>query len=544
MVSRPIAGAAALLCSLWCHSSWAQTSAAPRAASAPGAVDVKQFDVSGNTLLPQATIDAAVAAHTGRRTLTELQQAAQAVQGLYRDAGYGAVIVYLPAQDLTAGRVALRVVEGRIREIVVVGGQRTTPRSLRDDLPELDAGRTPNLRALDAQVQLANQNPARQMAVVLEPGASTGEVDARVSVTERPPMAWTLSADNTGNSQTGHWRAGIGWRHADLWGRSHQLSLQAQTSVEKPSAVRIASVAYSAPVPTWALRWDAYAAYSNVDGGSTATAAGALQFVGRGNVLGMRVTRLLPRIGELEQHVTVGIDHRAYLNNCTIAGLPEGACGAAGESVAVTPLTIEYALQRGGDAAQSVRLALSRNLDRGGRHADAANFEAVRAGAQPAYTTLRWDAQMLRPLPALGADWRWQLRALGQFTADALVPGEQFGLAGSGVVRGYDEREVVGDNAVAAMFEVWGPEFGSPRAMLGGGWRALAFVDGGRVSNRKDAQCRDGLTRCSLASVGLGLRSGRGPWHLRADLAVPLKDGNRSERSQPKLHVAASVTFD
>lgn len=542
MESRPIARAVALLCSLWCTHVWAQP-ASPQATGAV-AVDVRQFDVTGNTLLQPAVIDAALARHVGRRTLAELQQAAQSVQTLYRDAGYGAVIVYLPEQNLSAGRVALRVVEGRIREVVVVGGQRTTARTLRDDLPELQTGRTPHLRTLDAQVQLANHNPARQLAVVLEPGASTGEVDARVSVTERPPMAWTLSADNTGTTQTGRWRAGLGWRHADLWGRSHLLSVQLQTSVEKPSAVRIGSIAYSAPLPSWAMRWDAYAARSNVDGGSTATAAGALQFVGRGNVVGTRVTKLLPRLGELEQHVSLGVDHRAYLNDCSIEGLPEGACGTAGESVAVTPMTLEYGLQRGGDAAQSLQVSLSRNLDRGGRHAAAANFDAVRAGAKPAYTTLRWDAQMRRPLPALGADWRWQLRALGQFTPDALVPGEQFGLAGSGVVRGYDEREVVGDNAWAASFELWGPEFGSAASMLGGGWRALAFVDGGRVSNHQDAQCRDGLTRCTLASVGLGLRSGRGPWQLRADLAVPLKDGNRAERNQAKLHVAASVTFD
>lgn len=542
MLNRPIASAVVLLCSLWAVPASAQPAPAARPAS-PATVEVTQFAASGNTLLPQSAIDAALAPYRGRRTIAELQQAALAVQNLYRDAGFGAVIVYLPEQNLASGQVMLKVVEGRIREIVVIGAQRSTTQSLRGDLPELREGRTPQLRALDAQVQLANQNPSRQLAVVLEAGAASGDVDARISVTERAATAWTLSVENTGTEQTGRWRAGAGWRHADLWGLSHLLTLQAQTSIEKPSAVRIGSIAYSAPLPAWAMRLDAYAARSNVDGGSTATAAGALQFVGRGNVLGLRTTRLLPRIGDLEQRIVVGVDHREYLNDCSIAGLPEGACGAAGGSVAVTPLTLEYTLQRGGDEAQGVHVALSRNLDRGGSHAAPANFEAVRAGAKPGYTALRLDAQLQRPLPALGSGWRWQLRALAQFSPDALVPGEQFGLAGAGVVRGYDEREVVGDNALAASVELWGPELGGAR-WLGRGWRALGFFDAGRVSNRHDAQCRTGLTRCTLAAVGLGLRTAPGPWQLRADLAVPLKDGNRSERRQAKLHVAASVTFD
>ncbi len=542
MLNRPIASAGVLLCSLWAMPASAQPAPAARPAP-PATAEVSQFAISGNTLLPQSAIDVALVPYRGRRTVAELQQAALTVQNLYRDAGFGAVIVYLPEQNFASGQVMLKVVEGRIREIVVIGAQRSKTQSLRDQLPELREGRTPQLRTLDAQVQLANQNPSRQIAVVLEPGAATGDVDARISVVERAATAWTLSAENTGTEQTGRWRAGAGWRHADLWGRSHLLSLAAQTSIEKASAVRIGSIAYSAPLPAWAMRLDAYAARSNVDGGSTATAAGALQFVGRGNVLGVRATRLLPRIGNLEQRITAGVDHREYLNDCSIAGLPEGACGAAGQSVAVTPLTIEYALQRGGDEAQGVHVALSRNLDRGGRHAAASNFEAVRAGAKPAYTTLRLDAQLQRPLSALGSAWRWQLRAFAQFTPDALVPGEQFGLAGAGVVRGYDEREVIGDNALAASFELWGPELGGAR-WLGRGWRALGFVDAGRVSNRHDAQCRTGLTRCTLAAVGIGLRSGPGPWQLRADLAVPLKDGNRSDRHHAKLHVAASVTFD
>lgn len=186
------------------------------AQSAPTKVLVNEFQINGNTLLPAATIDAALAPYKGQRTLAELKQAALAVQELYRQAGYGAVIAYLPEQTMNGSTAAITVLEGRIARITVVGNQRVSSDSVQRSLPALKVGSTPHVRQLDAQVQLANQTAARQLALVLEAGARPGEVDARVSVTERSPTAWTLSADNTGNAQTGQVRATIGWRHSAL----------------------------------------------------------------------------------------------------------------------------------------------------------------------------------------------------------------------------------------------------------------------------------------------------------------------------------------
>lgn len=500
---------------------------------------VSQFSVSGNTLLPAATVDAALAPFKGERTMAELKQAALAVQELYRSAGYGAVVAYLPEQSIRGGQVSIAVLEGRIDQVVVVGAERTSVERLRAMLPQLKEGTTPQLRILDNEVQFANENPARQVAVVLEAGRQGGAVDARISVTEKPLSAWTFSADNTGTPQTGEVRVAAAWRYSSLWGLDHQLALQYQTSLEKPSQVSIASASYSVPLYGMGMRIDAYVARSDVDGGSTATAAGALQFVGRGNVLGVRASKLLQRWGEYDQRWSVALDQREYLNDCSIAGLPAGACGAAGESVAVTPVVLEYTLRRGGDNAQGLNVALTRNLDRGGKHASVGNFDAVRAGAKPGYSALRWSMFVQRPLPALG-DWRINLQLAGQLTSDALVPGEQFGVAGVAVVRGYREREVVGDNALVANLELLGGE----RQHFGLAWRPALFVDAGRAWNRLETPCLGTQSSCTLGAVGFGVRSGPGPWQLRADVAVALKDGTRTERNKARVHVSASYTFE
>ena len=245
---------------------WAQADA-PR-------VMVERFEVSGNTLLPAERIDAALARFTGQRSLDELKEAALVVQALYSDAGYGAVVAYLPEQTNPGGAVRITVVEGRISRITVNGQQRSDEATVRASLPGLTLGTTPKVREIDAQIQLANENPARQVEVLLAPGARPGEVEARLQVSEQPVSRWTVSADKTGNERTGRLRASLGFQHADLWGRDHLLSAQLQTAPEKPEAVKVLNANYRVPFYEYSAALDAYAAYSSVDGGTSATAAG------------------------------------------------------------------------------------------------------------------------------------------------------------------------------------------------------------------------------------------------------------------------------
>lgn len=535
--SKRFPSRAALLLALW------GASVGPvLAQSAEPSVDVQGFKVSGNSLLDGATVDAVLAPFRGRRTLTELRAAAAALQEAYRGAGYGAVVVFVPEQTLRGGEVALGVLEGKIVKVEVTGQQQFSAEAVRRSLPALREGQTPRVRAIDTQMTLANENPARQLALTLEPGARQGEVDARISASERPLQRWTASVDNTGNSQTGPLRAALTWRHADISGADDVLSVTLQTSPSKPAAVRVASLSYSRPFYEAGLRLDAYAAYSNVDGGSTATAAGNLQFVGRGNVFGARLTKLLPRWRELDQRLTLGWDRRDYLNDCGIEGLPAGACGPSGESVTVQPLTLEYTLQSSGDLPAGLNLAFSRNLDLGGSKAQPARFLAVRDGAPLPYQLWRLGGFVS---PQLGRDWKLSARLAAQVSSDALVPGEQFGVAGAGTVRGYAEREVVGDSGYALALELMGPNLlrsdaaEAPRQL-----RMAVFGDAGRVSNRLDTECRQGHTRCSLAAFGVGVRWAAGPGQLRLDIARAGQPGTRTDKGDWRVHLAGSWIFE
>ncbi len=506
-------------------------------------LQVQSFKVTGNSLLNQTQIDALLERYKGERSIDDLKRAAAALQALYRDAGYGAVVAFLPEQALSGNQVNITVVEGKIANVTVSGAQQFSEANIRASLPSLIEGNTPRVREIDAQIQLANENPAKRIDVLLQPGDKPGEVEAQIQVVEQKASRFTIGLDNTGNSSTGRLRANFGYQNAALFDRDHVLALQLQVAPEKLESVTVFSANYRIPLYAQGMAIDAYAAYSDVDGGTSATAAGPLQFSGKGQIAGLRLTKYLPRFGEIDHRLIVGLDNRDYINNCNIVGLPAGACGNAGESVTVQPLAIEYVIQKGGKNRFGASVGLLHNLHLGGRYGDTAQFQKVRPGSEPRYTALRFGLFAALALPE---EWQLQLRLVGQGTSDKLVPGEQFGIGGASSVRGYDEREVTGDSGAAGAVELLSPDL-AKNVGSKGSFRLLAFADAGwvknHVNNLQRLECRLGESECRLGSVGIGMRYGSGPLQARLDIAYTMAAGNRTSRHDTRAHFSVSYSF-
>lgn len=517
----------------------AQPASEPPASTAEATVAVTAFTVQGNTLLDAAALQAVLQPWLGAQTLASLQRAAKAVQAQYSLAGYGAVVAYLPPQPVAAGTVTIAVVEGRLARVTVQGAQRLSAERVRAALPTLVEGRALQVRRLDAELQIANENPSRTVGVLLGPGAAAGEVEATVKVAETSVHRFTGAFDNSGNEATGQYRLGLGWLHADLSGRDDVLNLQVQLSPTEIQAVQVVSLGYRLPLVGQLAALDLFAAYSDVDGGIQPSAAGDLRFAGRGRIFGARGTAYLPRWGEVDQRLTLGLESRLYLNTCSVAGLPEGACGPSGESVLVQPLSVDYIAQQGGALPVSLQVGVAHNLALGGEHGSAADFEAVRPGASRHYTALRASGQASG---ALLEDWSLGARVSLQYTGDLLVPGEQFGLGGAASVRGYADRELSGDSGYTVAVELTTPRLAAD-SLAGVDLRLLAFVDGGQVQNQGDLACRAGQARCTLSSLGVGARLGWRTVQARLFVAQAQQAGADTQAGDWRTHLAVNVNF-
>lgn len=528
---------------------WAQV---PQAAAPPGpaasspapTVQVQGFEVQGNTLLPPAALQARLAEFKGTATLQRLRDAAAAVQELYRRAGYGGVVAFLPEQAFTSaagGVVRIRVVEGRLTRVDVAENRQYSIANIRASLPTLVTGATPQVRRIDAEIQLANENPSKTVQVLLQPGDTPGSIAAKVTVAEQPVQRFTARVDNTGGERTGRWRAALGWMHANVADKDHVFAVELQTAPEDTQAMAVLSASYRAPLYGQAMAIDAYGAYSDVDAGKVGTQAGDLAFSGKGTIVGTRLNVYLPRYANVDQRLVAGLEWREYLNNCSIAGLPQGACGAAGESVSVQPLSLSYTAQTVSEIRAGVSLGLHHNLAFGGSHGAQADFDAVRPNSRRRYTLLRASAQLALPVAEWGV---LAARLQGQYSAKPLVPGELFGIGGAQNVRGFEERELGGDSGAQLSIEALGPNLGERLFQQPGlDLRALLFADAGYASNQRGDPCLPARSHCRMGSLGFGLRANWQPWQLRLDVARAMSTATTTVKGDVRAHFSLGTAF-
>jgi hemolysin activation/secretion protein len=507
-----------------------QTPVAPTQPPAPVKFEIQRYVVEGNTLLSQGEIDRTVKPFTGKdRDFGDIQRALEALQGAYGSRGYNAVRVSVPEQDISAGQVRLRVVEARVRRVKVEGNRFFNESNVKAGLPSLKEGTSPNTKKLGKDAQLVNENPAKQVTVALQAADDPGQVDATVRVTDESPSRVSAYVDNTGTPNTGNFRVGAGYQHANVFNRDQVLNVQAITSPGHVSDVKIFGAGYRIPIYSWGGVVDVLAGYSSVNSG---TVQGLFNVSGSGNVFGLRYTQLLGRIDTYEHRASIGVDYRAYKNDVTFAdtGAP------LVPNITVHPVSAAYTgrfSQIGQDL--SFNVSYSRNIP-GGSAGEQADFDAQRPGAPAGYSIVRETVAYSK---VLGSDFILRAVANAQQSHDLLIPGEQYGMGGVDSVRGYYEREVANDVGWRASLEAYSPDFGT---WFGSAWRAraLIFTDAARGHDNAPERTPEN----KLGSFGLGVRANRGKgFALRLDVARATQDAGTRQSGDLRAHFAAAVSF-
>lgn len=491
-----------------------------------------RFAIDGNTLLKPGELERAVAPYVGKqKDFSDVQRALESLEQVYRERGYGVVQVLLPEQDITRGVIRLHVKEPRIGKVVVEGNRNFDAANVRASLPALQPGATPNSQEVARNLQLLSEHPAKQTTVLLKSGAIADELDATVKVSDDRPLKFSATFDNTGTNDSGRFRAGIGMQHSNLFNRDHVLGVQYVTAPDNPRKAAIYGAGYRVPFYAYSSALDFVAGYSDASAGLL---PGLFTVTGRGAILGARYSLHLSRLGEYEHKLSFGLDYRAYRSQI----LPPGVAGIPG--VTVRPASIGYRGRwRTTNAEFGFHVDYLQNGFSGGRHGADSDFKAARAGASADYRV--WRAGMNYSRVVAGG---WQLRAglNGQYSQDALVPGEQFGFGGAESVRGFDLREVTGDRGYAGRLELYTPELGPKFSWKNMHARLLAFYDVG--STGRNNALPGELSGQSGGSVGFGLRLTHGKHlNLRVDAAQVVNPAGLQARGDHRLHASAVISF-
>lgn len=497
--------------------------------------NIRQFLIEGNTLLPAEQLASLVTPYAGeRKVYGDIQRALEAVESAYRAEGYNTVQVYVPEQELSQGDVKLQVTEGVIGKVSVTGNKYFSAANVRDGLPALKEGVAPNARRLSKNIQLSNDNAAKQVEVTL--GVSEeeeGKINARVAVTEEDPLKYSLTLDNTGSSATGKHRTGFAYQYANLFDMDHTLTMAYTTSPDAPKGVtvNILSVAYRMPLYNLGDSLDMIYGKSSVN--TPSVQATGFGLTGKGDVLALRFNHYFARRGEYSAKLAFGFDYKYFNTRCSINGVPQSFDPPVPAIASCTPhtsrpISVTYSGQKQGAASMlDYNVGLSYNLPIGNSYLYNGEFDhySFIAGrpVEDHFTILRYG---INYLTVIFTDWQVKAALTGQFTDKGLIAGEQFGLAGSNAVRGFTERAIAADAGEMINIEAYSPELAKDLG-IPGSLRGVLFFD---ISHGRNIGVVNPTptTAISLgaAAAGVGLRySLQKNLSIRADVAQVTKAG-------------------
>ncbi len=197
----------------------------------PRTFEVRHYDIVGNTLLTQPTIDAIVTNGIGTNiTFAQVQKVLGELQLAYRERGFASAKVSLPPQQLTNATITVQVMEGVLVAVRVLGNRHFSSNNVLRALPSVQDAliwkdQVVNSSALQREVDLANQNRDRTIYPVITPGPEPGTSALELRVKDRLPLHGKVDLNNQNTPGTPDLRVNASANYANLWQSEHQLGL-------------------------------------------------------------------------------------------------------------------------------------------------------------------------------------------------------------------------------------------------------------------------------------------------------------------------------
>lgn len=492
-------------------------------------VEVKSFEIAGNRELSTDSLQALTSDSVGKSlSLTELEQVAQRITRHYRSKGYFVARAYVPAQEITAGRIRIQVVEGYFGQFKLNNKSlvnNDVVQSLLDDVKKYDIV---SVDTIERAMLIVNDTPGAQVVSAdVSPGEKVGSSDFAVETRATESSSGYVQLDNFGSVYTGRSRLGVGVQFNSPTGSGDRLSLNALTT--ENSGVTNGRAAYSIILAPNGLRGEVSLAHTEYTLGDTYK---PLDAKGTADVLDLTLSYQFRRTRAQTVETSLNVTTKALEDkiastntvtpkkiNAVTAGLNVrdesyvfGAAGMTQASIAVTfgKLSINDAVALSNDAAG--------------------------AGTHGGFSKITGSLSRLSLLPAdfkLLSSLRFQ-QALNQKNLDS---SERMSVSGSGGVMGYPSGELSGSNAAVVHIELSRP-LPSWSDGLSNNW--FMFANWGQAGASRPVATTD-RTR-SISDVGIGWSANWKKASLRVQLAHRLEASAATSEAFPANKVLAQLT--
>src|SRR5205085_654253 len=169
--------------------------------------ELRDVIVTGAHAIPADIIAGVYRPFLGKRvSLDALADIAVKIGDLYREAGYHLSRAIVPPQDIRAGLVRVKVIEGSITEVALKGDADRF--GVRPMLNPVLAERPLRLATLERQLLLINDRPDVRIvdSALEEIGVATGNFRLVVGL-KTWPVYTSFGLDNLGSSTVGPWQS-------------------------------------------------------------------------------------------------------------------------------------------------------------------------------------------------------------------------------------------------------------------------------------------------------------------------------------------------
>jgi hemolysin activation/secretion protein len=408
------------------------------------------------------------------------------ISELYRAAGYHLSRVIVPPQDIGAGRVRLKVIEGSVAEVVLKGDSAGLF-GVGSLLDPVTAECPSRLATLERQLLLINSRPGVRVTdtALEEIGVATGRF--RLIVYLKTWHVYTsFGLDNLGSSSVGPWQSYATGAFNSYLRPGDTLALNLATTPGDPRELGFGRLSYDVPIGTDGVRVGASALYSDVRPGDDRRLYNDITttegFELRGSLIPL-----------LSQRSSLTLTAAADFSNVS----ERDVFGPIyNDHIRTVSLTSDYRLQDNFGGNNYLTTTYRQGLDILGASHLGDDFLS-RAGASGNFSVI--DAWFTR-YQTLSDSWSIKIASAGQIASGPLFTSQQFYLGGAAFGRGYGSAEISGDNGIAGSVELRFDQGLNFRYLTG--CQFYSFVDAG-VAWNDGFSYNDGL---ALTSAGAGVR--------------------------------------
>lgn len=372
----------------------------------------------------------------------DLLEVKRAVSQYFREHNRPVVKITVPPQSVKTGVLQLVVQESRLGCVRSVCNKYFSSDRLAGYI-STPSGCRIKADSLVYDLNWINRNPFRTTDLVFTQSQYDGFVDIELVTVDQYPWRLYAGADNTGIAQSGHNRffAGFNWGNA-FW-LDHILTYQFTTGTHY-NEFWAHSVNYTAPL-SWRHTLDIYGGYSEVKAALQGTPG--VSTTGSSAQASLRYEIPLPPGLSILEEFTWGFDWKR--TNTNLLNIDEFIFG---KTVNITQLMV--GINAGLETERTKNSGTIEVFWSPGRwlpDQQNSHYNDLRAGAKNAYVYGRVSVASIFRLPS---DFTLEPSLRYQISSANLLASEQFGLGGYNTVRGYEEREVNGDNAIIGNIEL------------------------------------------------------------------------------------------